>query len=1433
MRVKDLYIQIREYDFSGNKKGQIFIGREEVTEKLQRRLRPSSKNETEYKGAYLVAGYRGMGKSTMVDRVILAINRKEEEESEIRESDSNESEITERLEVLPIRVFLSQGNLSDYDLLRQMFVQLEANLNEKYKLHSLAGNSILKAGLISLVAILLISFIFHVLIIYGVMPNPIVSFLHEIATNEVLTLIIYLALYLFSFMGIKHKFSKQKVEYRILAKRLFEVKQRVHSDLEMSNGDSDSELSVSHAASDITLPFSFIMGKRNNSSSKQLFQKFTTKELEFELKEILELLSTFFWDKLKIIFIVDELDKLEPEYSDGKINPFLRDKSRVDSRRDIINSLLANLKSFINTADAKFVFIGGAEMYEASLADIADRESFYSSIFDEVFYINTFFKDGVIGVKKNITQMVDSYLINKIIFDENDISVNNPRYPNYSHFYSRISCVGDEKIRSLILYLLNRYLIYLTYRSNGSPKKLKMLIEDSILEVGHSRKVRPDSIVLNFKNEKKSEYDISKSPRLTYEPGNQNRNIVPGTYLQIKFNLQYKSALHTSIFLPFLIKNEHHLIEFNDKNLYLSAFLMDHILKFHKSAFSWRELELIPDIIIGSKGPSLRDTMDEIINYLSVKHIRETTNAMFQYKFRSRIALELKYISKISNESAAAFNFTFDESEHLKTFFKRKLKQKIEDYKDNKSIVGDSFIHSLTYLNSLIAEIHFYDEDYGSAIRYYSDAIQALRSSDYIENNHQKKLFTRYRLLLSLCLEKSKNYDSTYSILRSTLIDIRDINFNSKSNVRTRWEQPFKRMQLFLRPHLSLLVAIEKKRSDGITFSNLKRNIKEYTDFMGLVDLFPYIEFNSDLDFRDMVKYGKEGDYKRIQTLLADYFQSVGAILFYKNRNFLKLYEKGATGILFKHLGIHNFNAVGGQDFTSVPYLCVDKVRNSFGVKHGNYYPSFSSFFYYSTSLGHLLLPFIENMQAIYGEDFPQKHAVDMKLSDKLFMLEHLAFDNRALHILGGKQKELIALILSKLSDSILSCIGSDENVGFKLRNNSPNFDLFLNKDYKNKGTWAYCKIDSFEDLFDINTALYFNILSSKFYHSADKHYDSFFTLKKCLYILVNHRSLWVPESTDFLDKLIIWLFNHCKEILSTNSISPRLSEEYFFSNVTNTDFTAGSLLFSDDEIELEILEDRYALLKLKKDEDKVEDLLDKYNNSSSTISSIFSRAQKLKFQTELIYARHASLIDQLLQLKAITSISCSNESITFFDHTNEENTANHLSVIFPSTKFFKYGHDMMFCYKNLITIINTYGIGYTMSNSYIASIYKNLTKWSQVLENLNRCLTRHIKNPNLKIISADSTDFVGNLEYLLAKTSHLFNTKKNRNKAIEHYEKAVSLHSEGAEYKRINKDMYILEDDFNDGLIHFYAALERSILNAGIISKRLNKLKEESELAR
>ena len=99
------------------------------------------------------------------------------------------------------------------------------------------------------------------------------------------------------------------------------------------------------------------------------------------------------------------------------------------------------------------------------------------------------------------------------------------------------------------------------------------------------------------------------------------------------------------------------------------SFLVDHIYKFHNGGFSWRNLEYTPELLEVYKIPGFRSFINSIISYLQQTHLIAITCGLFQFKFRKQIAEEISLASKFSEEIAALFNFTLDESLNVKQHY--------------------------------------------------------------------------------------------------------------------------------------------------------------------------------------------------------------------------------------------------------------------------------------------------------------------------------------------------------------------------------------------------------------------------------------------------------------------------------------------------------------------------------------------------------------------------------------------------------------------------------------------------------------------------------------------------------------------------------------------------------------------------------------------
>ncbi len=1475
---RSLYIEVTQYDFTDESNAP-FIGRIEEQKKLERKITPpcltldeSQPDDASYQGSYLVAGYRGIGKSTLVKKVSNKLKDKVEKSGK------------KQLHV--IDVYLSQGDLSDFDLLRQMFIQLYSSIDGDLK-----KNTKLVRPTIAITVAFLMSLAFG-LSLPNIEPGlwPKFRFLYgsSLLENEVLVIIIlsflfvvFYSLSLQMFDLLLRRFKFLNVTEKNLKNKLEETNKRIHSGLEISDGGT----SIQDSGLETTLLTKVLDSFRLDNGSKhysQAYEKITVKELEFELKEILKA-----YRKLKkgyVLFIIDELDKLEPEFSYETENIIELGKSKVQSRRDSVAKLLANLKSFIHTADAKFVFIGGSEMYDASLADIADRESFYSSIFHDVIYINSFFKDWV-SKKNGLSQMTEDYVIRNLLKDHKKKYYEIQQ--EIDKFYGALSPLDDAD-KFFTIYQLRRFIIFLTYRCNGSPKRLKELFESYLIKSNsyeHSRSEKKEKLILHYNVANK----LEKSESIIVPKENEKVR----TYFKLDYIQQYHIGFLYNIVTPYLLQNQKHFKLFSDKNLYLSAFLLDHILKFHRSAFSWRELELMPDIILGSKGPNLRAMMGSIVNYLLDRHfIRETTNAMFQYKFRSRASMEFKYISKISDENAAAFNFTYDESYHLKTFFKQKLKQKrlahtSENSKDNNLSI------TISYLNSTIADLHYYDEEYESAIRYYNDSFEPLSrtngSSEKL-NNDEKVQFLRNRLLVSLCLEKTYRYDSTYSTLRNTIIESYKWDFKvfekNEKEKEYKWEAPYKRMQLFLRPHLALLACIEKGRSDGITESNLRRNIQEYCGFMGLEELFPLQSFKPSLGYREFFKdKTRLGDHKRVQTLLSDYYQNIGSILFYKNRNFNSIHQKGAYGVWFEYLKIRD---VGNEQITfeihdnndtvlniqGLNYGSIQKVRESFKSQDRKYFfPSYACTFYYATAIGHILTPYQENLYGIFGDaDFrPLQTGDDIRASKnrpynvnrvhvfkktkrehtsirvqqsnasalKTFKtIERVLYNTRALHILSGKTAQSLGLVLSKLSDSILSSLG--ERTDFYESINHINKKSFAEKipsvgdDNLNLFWFNFWNLKHsndlkhirFEKFFSIANVFYLNILSFRCYQLAGLYNDALFQLKKCLYILNTYCedfknpvlvSPSIPEiKSQFVYLFKKWLVHESNKLIQTHINNDLLMEREFVDKISEkgiTKYSANNRLFSIDieeigflssQIEIKISSNHPRLLSLKRY---------KLSRNLNLLDNVYTRIQELTYNAYLGFQNIKPLFpcnaDDQIQTVDFTN---NDEDIVFsFAQRSVTEAVTIKKAVLIST--FK---ELNLCFKNLLHITKTYGISYILSYSYLGSLHYNIHKTSE--------FTRFLEDNLNRLISTNNSDSVSKLlqELDIAEGWDFKHPEYDRKQAIDYYTKAVNLHAEGVEYKSMIKNMYILEDDFNDLLVHFCASLERSLINTGVVEEKM-----------
>ncbi|MEQ8470388.1 MAG: DMT family transporter [Marinoscillum sp.] len=536
-------------------------------------------------------------------------------------------------------------------------------------------------------------------------------------------------------------------------------------------------------------------------------------EIQMEVQKIVdELSSGFSWVPFirmdrQIVFVLDELDKIEPDRYYQESSPS-SESEPAKTRQQRITRMLQSLKSFFNHSKAKFIFIAGDDMYDASIADASNnREHSIDRLFNKVFYIPSFYSDDSDHRKSNTNSMTESYVSQFLISEkqynflegethreDNDIEKEKTKllnstlekyyslfFPSTTHdsdkigniIYIQKDALSDRSLANLarvkVLYTLKNFITYLAYQSNGSPKKITSLFEQYVVRGGEHPMDLYSMVITND------------------SMGNANETGLDQQcfYLRLNEGGQYVFGLINYLVSPFLISQKRYLGSFGDKLLVSTSFIVDHLYKYHENAFSWKTLELTPEIISVNKAPQLRGFIKDIMYHFSRTHIDRITSGLFDFKFIGKVKNEIRYLSKVSDLEAAAFNFTLDESKQSKNHYQDKLKELRAVYHNRLS--GESknddqkFIHSLSFTNMILGDLEYYDQEYDNAVLYYMDAIQELRylldetSKNYIFN---AIIYVRNSLKLGLAFEKQNNYDSalmTYDRLKQEILNLRDV----------------------------------------------------------------------------------------------------------------------------------------------------------------------------------------------------------------------------------------------------------------------------------------------------------------------------------------------------------------------------------------------------------------------------------------------------------------------------------------------------------------------------------------------------------------------------------------------------------------------------------------------------------------------------------
>ena len=496
------------------------------------------------------------------------------------------------------------------------------------------------------------------------------------------------------------------------------------------------------------------------------------REIERELQDILVNIQQIpvFMARPEFVIIFDELDKVSPETqipkqeNETKHKETLFSSNSTSNRQAVILKLLSNMKYFLSTANAKFIFIAGREMYDMYLADIADRNNYFGSIFNDVIFVPSFLTDTANNNKQyDITSLVEEYVCRQLI-PENypNIEYNLKGYNKYltDEIYKDAKDKSQDMKKQKIIATLQQFIIYLAHTSKGAPKKMVQVFESFIEDYEKRELDNRNLVVRQYKNTK--------------------------LYLNFDYYDQYTIGMTSYLMTPVFNRlSDANIQEHSDKLLVSTLHFVDYMMKFHNHNFSWRSIDISPEIIEINHSPELKAIVNDIVTLFEQIHFHKPVISLFEFKFDALLSQEIFFLSKMDERFSAQFNFSLDESLILKEYYKKLLKEKQAEYEKFKTY-GNNYVSSIASLQIVLGDLHFLDDELDVAALYYKDGLYLLQRQ--LDRDKEKEnleifyLFIRNQLKLAYLYEKRKQPDFAYLLygeLTTLLIQYRDFDLEN------------------------------------------------------------------------------------------------------------------------------------------------------------------------------------------------------------------------------------------------------------------------------------------------------------------------------------------------------------------------------------------------------------------------------------------------------------------------------------------------------------------------------------------------------------------------------------------------------------------------------------------------------------------------------
>lgn len=1135
----------------------------------------------------------------------------------------------------------------------------------------------------------------------------------------------------------------------------------------------------------------------------------------------------------RFIIVFDELDKIEmPVENACEQEENMRTDSfspgSIRNRQQAIFKLLSGLKYFLSTVKAKFIFVAGKEMYEASLADVADRNYYLGSIFNDVIYVSSFMSDDEKG---SITSQTERYVCH-YLFPENCI----PREYSLEEYYNYLKSIDQlekeewqkekrkkgknitendlliweeeqEYRRKKIIFLLKNFILYLTHVGKGAPKKIVSLFEECVVR---RQKYDIKQIQKNDKNSVWVQYLVNSK-----------------YYLKFDFFRQYTINMVTYLVNPVLLRffNGNNTNRYGDRLLVSSLFFLDHLYKFHQYSFSWRALECSPELIDVNKSSALRDHITDILHYLSQNHLKEIDNGLYDFRFFKKTANEINFLSRISEKASAMFDFTLDETYNVIHYYEQKIRV-LQKQENGQAVSNISPQGTLASFYFTLGELHLYCDEVEDAILEFNRALVLLKGMQECLEFEQIITLFKVMLCLGVTYERKNLNDQAFlvyteigklliecrnveveplglKVVKGDTIALADRSFDDKRKEPGIYiPSPGKSQELveLLQNASCLHPVVQKVLSKFTIFETLKLL---HLPLLAKFQILEKIQIGG-IQGRNIKRLIQEFNFltSQISTvsknlMIAEFYNKIGDILFYKNSSLLQ--ESGVTDEL-------QFTKEGCK-------FCSKRSK-----RRGDVRKPCDACCFYRFALSALLCEKDQMTEGCEKSGFWEK---------EIFAKIGVIRKQEAKLGIGKEYFNLLATLLSNIGDVLYSCT-QKEGQGIKVKDFLQSYHEAKLKQTSKKSTVEILN-DCLAKISNKNAMRLIYILS--FYILSEYYYT-----KGSLFNMSSHQAskiLMVMKDLIRASKNDVW--NEVKDFVNYFAVISvqRISNSY--KDITFNEWGALQHIFGKETI-------LYKNLPLNSDafEPVLQYYLIKLWCNLSLKNKMARKKEIEKSYLELFrwmrYDQSYGILNRINLLHLKTRYN--KVLLQLCTGLNRGTILNEDVRLLPAYLLV----DSINAIQEILNYSQVYGENYLLSNIFITNMYTELLFWvrlkelivSDVVMDGNMfpqlsCLVKLLDDTKIKaklllriLTKKGNQDRIRKILKEKLGQTEIPVSGRIRENALRSYYKSSEMHAEGRSYKDLIERACFLNDEFNDRKFHFLMACE--IYKVNRIGKDIEK---------